>query len=137
MVTSEKKLKRVCKDFQDIENYEEAVKSTEQYDLHHRKEIERLDDGTVVLRSMKDLKYFDLYYHRPAEELIFLSHSEHMSIHNKGKKNSAETRAKMSASRKGMFSGDKHPRWKGDQVTDQTKRKRLRKQRQIEASSTS
>ena len=135
MITSESKLKRVCKDFRDIENYEEAVKSPEQYDLHHRKEIETLDDGTVVLRSMKDLKDLDLYYHRPAEELIFLSHSEHMSMHHKGKKNSAETRAKMSEANKGRFAGDKHPRWKGDQVTDKTKRRRLREQRRREASS--
>ena len=59
-------LRRYCLNFQDIENYEEAVASPEQYYLHHRKGIETQDDGTVVRRSRKELKEMNLYYHRPA-----------------------------------------------------------------------
>ena len=32
----------------------------------------------------KDLKKFGLYYKRPASELIFLRHDEHISLHHKG-----------------------------------------------------
>ena len=42
-----------------------------------------------------------MYFHRPASELIFLTKSEHVFLHNKGKKLSEETKNKMSESKKG------------------------------------
>lgn len=122
MLTCEEKLRKYCSNFQDIENYEEAVQSTERYDLHHRKEVETLDDGSVVLRSMKELKELGLYFHRSAEELIFLKHTEHMSLHNKGKKRSAETRSKISKGMKGKFIGDKSPLY-GKKCSTETRAK--------------
>ena len=66
-----------------IENYNEAANDlTQVWDCHHRLEIQ---NEKVVLRS--DLIKQGLYYHRPAEELIFLMHSEHTKLHNTGKYN--------------------------------------------------
>lgn len=117
MITSEKRLRIYCTNFQEIENYQYAVQSPELYDLHHRKEIDTLEDGTVVLRSRKELIDMGLYWHRPAEELIFLNHSEHTKLH-------------MDAHHP-MFgrTGDKSPRWEGDLASDHAKRLRLRRQK--------
>lgn len=106
MITREGRLRRYCTDFKKIENYEEAVSSSERYDLHHRKEIETLEDGTTVLRSAKELKRLDLYWHRPPEELIFLSGSEHVSLHNRDGHCPEESREKRSESLKGHIVSD-------------------------------
>ena len=65
-----------CEDISLIENYEEAVNSNERYDCHHRLEIQ--DDEMV---SVETLIKNNLYYNRPANELIFLTHSNHTKIH--------------------------------------------------------
>lgn len=67
-----------CEDISLIENYEIAVNSPEKYDCHHRLEIQ--DDNIL---SVKELKEQNLYYKRPAKELIFLTHEEHCRIHGK------------------------------------------------------
>lgn len=69
-----------CEDISLIENYNEAINSNETYHCHHRNEIV---DGVVY--SVKYLKDNGLYYDRPASELIFLSPSDHIKIHNSGK----------------------------------------------------
>src|SRR5574344_153204 len=94
MITSTKNLEKYCKDYQNIQNYEDAVKSPLKYDLHHRCEI-------FESKSIRDLKEENLYYNRPPEELIFLEHRDHMSLHNKGKFVSTDTRKKMSEAQKG------------------------------------
>ena len=87
-----------------IENYNLAVNSDEMFDCHHRKEIET--DGTI--HSVKWLKDNDLYYNRPACELIFLTKSEHNYLHKRGKNHplygkhhAEETKIKMSEAQKG------------------------------------
>ena len=104
MITSTKNLEKYCKDYQNIQNYEDAVKSPLKYDLHHRREISEN-------KSRKDLIAENLYYNRPATELIFLERGEHQRLHNRGDKNplfgqhrSAETRQKIAEGMKG-----KHP----------------------------
>ena len=104
MIANIKILEKYCKDYKNIENYEDAIKSPLKYDLHHRREISEN-------KSRKDLIAENLYYNRPPEELIFLEHREHIQLHNRGDKNplfgqhrSAETRQKMSIAKKG-----KHP----------------------------
>ena len=93
-----KNLKLYCyDDISDIENYEQAMNDeTQVWDCHHRAEI--LPCGNL---SRDTLKKFGLYYHRPASELIFLTKSEHMRLHAKGKHPSEESRMKMSKSRLG------------------------------------
>lgn len=67
-----------CEDISLIENYDEAIKDTKQvWDCHHRNEI------TLNVSASK-LKEMGLFYYRPANELIYLPHSEHISLHSKG-----------------------------------------------------
>ena len=110
MITNIKLLKKYCTDYKNIDNYEEAVKSPLRYDLHHRREISEN-------KSRKQLIAENLYYDRPPEELVFLEHRDHMSLHNKGENNcrywkgkpspwlgkhpSEETRKKISEAKKG------------------------------------
>lgn len=77
-----RQVKRYCsEDITHIENYEKAISDDKQtWISHHRREI---DEGL----SVKQLKEFGLYYKRPANELIFLTRTEHKSLHTKGEKN--------------------------------------------------
>lgn len=110
---SEQYLRRLksycCGDFTSIENYEKAVNDTSQkWHCHHRKEL--TEDGKFAY-SMKDLIKMKEYYGRPPEELIFLTESEHRSLHakaNKGNKRTAETRVNLSKSMKGKRNALKH-----------------------------
>lgn len=76
------KVKAYCKDYQNIENFAEAYNDlSETWHCHHKLEIH--DDYE---NTMEDLINMNLYYNRPASELIFLRASEHLSLHFKGKK---------------------------------------------------
>ena len=96
-------VKKFCnEDITLIENYEKAINDTQTWDCHHRKET---DEGL----SLKQLKELGLYYDRPASELIFLTKSEHRSLHHQGKNHhmygkhhSEETKKKQSDSHKGI-----------------------------------
>lgn len=99
-------VKRFCKEFEKIENYQEAVNSPEKWDCHHRLEETGL--------SRKDLIDKRMYYNRPASELIFITHKVHISLHQKGKINSDKTKKKMSTTRieKHLSAGKNNPRYK-------------------------
>ena len=109
MITNIKSLEKYCKDYQNIQNYAEAVKSPLKYDLHHRLEISEM-------QSRSDLIFLHLYYNRPQEELIFLEHGEHVSLHNANL--SEETRQRMSDAKKG-----KPSHWKGKHPSEETRKK--------------
>ena len=103
---SENRAKAFCKDdISLIENYDKAIADTKQvWSCHHRAGV--LSCGRF---SREDLKKFNLYYNRPANELIFLTNSEHAKLHTKGKPNcrkgktcSAETKRKISEAKKNM-----------------------------------
>src|SRR5574344_1040779 len=85
MIANIYSLEKYCTDYQNIDNYEEAVKSPLRYDLHHRREISEN-------KSRKQLI---------AEELIFIEAGEHIRLHKEGKNLSAESRQKISESQKG------------------------------------
>jgi len=71
--------KYCCEDLSLIENYELAVNDkTQTWCCHHKNEI---DMGL----SLRELIENRLYYDRPASELIFVTKSEHFSIHRAGK----------------------------------------------------
>lgn len=74
--------KKFCsEDISLIENYDKAIAdTTKTWDCHHRLEL----DGEAE-RSMSEMKRVGLYFNRPASELIFLTHKDHMSLHLKGK----------------------------------------------------
>ena len=88
-----------CKESLDqIENYQQALEENfKGWCIHHRREIQ--PDGKRI--SRQELKDKDLYFHRPASELVFMRVSEHMTLHNKGKAISEEHRQKIAESLKG------------------------------------
>lgn len=87
-------IKEYCKDYTKIENYEKAMKDeTQVWECHHRLEIAPCSGKKI---SMKFLKEQGLYYNQPPEALIFLTTTEHNSLHHKGKEYSDELRKKYS-----------------------------------------
>ena len=92
-----------CEDISQIENYDKAINdNTQTWCCHHRFETDKN-------LSVKELKSMKMYYHRPANELIFLTQFEHKSLHHKGKaqpwnshKKSEETKHKLSDKLKGI-----------------------------------
>lgn len=84
------KLKKYCREpLENIKGYKEAVESEGRYDCHHINELTFTRD---------ELKKMNMYYNRPASELVFMKAEEHRKWHNK-------------------WNG--HPSWKGDTVTIQ------------------
>lgn len=64
-----------CEDISLIENYNKAISdNTQIYECHHRNEI-------ILNKYTEELIADDLYYNRPASELIFLTRQEHRKIH--------------------------------------------------------
>lgn len=99
-------------DIKKIENYHFAVNdNTQTWICHHKAEIQ--PDGVL---SVKELKERNLYYHRPARELVFLMPSTHSAIHNEHRK--PEVRKRISDSKM----GDKNPMF-GKHHSDESKRK--------------
>ena len=75
-----------CDDLSNIENYDLAISDTTQtWHCHHRAEI--LPCGIFYI---DDLQQNNLYFHRPANELIFLTPHDHKSIHGKNRKSSTK-----------------------------------------------
>ena len=82
------KFERYCKDYKNIENYDKAAADNfKGWCCHHRKGV---DIPTEELQAL------GMYYDIPADELIFLTRSEHRALHNKGKHHSEETKKKLS-----------------------------------------
>lgn len=108
--------KRYCKDdISKIENYDKAIADTTQtWICHHR---------LGLVHSSKELERLGLYENRPADELIFVTHSEHMSLHHAGKPKSDETRRKMSESQKGKHSKPHKQHKPHGPMSDETKKK--------------
>lgn len=62
-----------------IENYELAkADNFNGWHIHHKLEL-----NNDYINSMNDLKLMNLYYDRPPEELIWLTKSEHRTLHIK------------------------------------------------------
>lgn len=94
-----------CEDISLIENYDLAINDkTQIWHCHHRGEV--LPCGRF---TRDDLKKFNLYYNRPANELIFLTPKEHKALHknNLGKIHSEETKQKISNRLKGHTAWNK------------------------------
>lgn len=108
--------KLYCKNCENIENFEKAKKDNfKGWNCHHRLETHNSDgERRPVDITQKELKALGMYYNRPANELIFLTVSEHRKLHKvseehkkkirealKGHTASAEARNKMSEAAKG------------------------------------
>ena len=117
--------RKFCYELENVENYEKAINSDGGWTLHHRLETHFSDGTPRPIRctiSSSELKALNMYYNRPAEELIFLTRSEHMKLHStmnnnfkpmfgnknvKGMHHSNETKRKMSEVAKNVTHTDK------------------------------
>ena len=74
-----------CEDASLIENYQKAIEDdTQTWHCHHRLEIcDENGKERSLQKSRDELIAENLYYNRPASELIFLTKSEHRSLHMK------------------------------------------------------
>ena len=114
-----------------IEHYEEALaEGFKGWCIHHRLEIQ--PDGTKV--SAKELIDQNLYYGRPASELVFMRNGEHTTLHNIGNtymkwhKHSADTRKKIAEAKRGKHLSSEHRKklseaHKGKHLSAETRKK--------------
>ena len=105
--------KYCCEDVKKIQNYQTALEDkNNSWQIHHRLETHTSDGiKRLVQLSVKELIALDMYYNRPANELIFLSVSEHRKLHGEGytkEPHSKECKQKISKSVKEYYS--KHER---------------------------
>lgn len=107
---SAKTIKKYCSEYiSKIENYEQAINDkTQLWDCHHRDEIRVLPSGMIAYRSKAELIENNRYYGCPANELIFLTHAEHRSMHHKSKTLFADTKAKIGEAKKGKTFSPEH-----------------------------
>lgn len=129
--------KYYCKDYENIENYEKAAADDfKGWHCHHRREAEL---------SRKELIALGMYYNRPADELIFLTASEHRTLHNKGHKHSEEAKKKMSEAAKNRpeeikmktreaFKGHKHSEEAKKKIGEAQKGKHLSEEAKMKIS---
>ena len=85
MVNRYKVKKYCCDDISQIQNYKEAVEDTDNmWALHHKMEL--IVTGAVCDATKQDLIDWNIYYDRPADELMFIKDSEHKKLHRKFQK---------------------------------------------------
>lgn len=87
-----------------IENYDKAIADkTQTWICHHRLETYTSDgERRFIDIRPEELIALDMYFHRPPNELIFLTKEEHNTLHSKGKHSSVESRTKMSMAAKSV-----------------------------------
>lgn len=107
------KFEYVCKDYENIENYWKAkADNFVGWVCHHRLETHTSDgERRLVDITVEELIALGTYYNRPASELIFMTKSEHGSLHQKGKKGkpqSEEQKRKKSEALKGRQFSEEH-----------------------------
>ena len=119
-----------CDDIENVENYERAkADNFVLWDCHHRLETHTSDgDRRLVDISKKELIALDMYYHRPASELIFMPRKNHLSLHNSGKHLSEEHKRRLVESNKGKIISEETRKklseaHKGHKHSEETKRK--------------
>ena len=132
-----KRLKHICKDFENIENYHKALADNfKGWVCHHRLETHNSNgERRIINISVAELKALDMYYNRPASELVFLRRGEHSALHNSGENNSnygkhlsEETRKKQSKANKGKPRSEEIKNkigaaHKGKKYSEETKKK--------------
>lgn len=122
---------KFCKDYTNIENYEKAkADNFKGWCIHHRLETHNsYGERRLVNISAAELQALGMYWNRPASELIFMKHSEHTQLHQKGEDNSfygrrhsEESKKKMSESQKGKRTGEDNPFY-GKHHSEETRKK--------------
>lgn len=133
-MVSMRSIKKFCKgDYTKIENYEKAIADTTQtWHLHHKDECKTLPSGIKVIRTREEMIENGRYFNCPANELIFLTKSDHTRLHMSyqmlgntiakvnltGRKYSEEHRRKMSEAAKRRWSQSNRRKKKTEQVED-------------------
>lgn len=113
-----KGIKYICSEYWNIENYDKAINDDKMWECHHRLEVS--EDGLHTIYSKKELRNKGLMFNRPADELIFLTKSEHLKLHN----NTIEARQKSSENGKGKHNNNKdHNPFYGKKHTEETRKK--------------
>ena len=109
---NEKQARKYCReDISKIAGYKEAIADTTQtYICHHR----NAEPFTGFCKE--DLKKINMYNNRPASELMFVTRSEHRSIHNKGTGNPMYGKHP-----KDVYKHDVYEQWKHKQSSAFTK----------------
>ena len=98
-----------------IENYNEAIADTHtMWHCHHRKEITLTKQQLIAQNE---------YWSVPAKDLIFLTPSEHLSLHFTTCAGAKERKEKMSAKSKGNKYCVGKTNFKGHHHTDEAKKK--------------
>lgn len=99
--------KQYCANIENVENFEKAkADNFKGWCIHHRLQTWTSDgERRAVDITMDELNSLGMYYNRPAEELIFLTESEHQILHTKGKTLSDECKKKISEAIKGEKNG--------------------------------
>ena len=115
--------KNFCnEDISKIENYDKAINDTTQtWHCHHRLEVTK---SFICSRAL--LKEINMYFHRPADELIFLTLAEHTRIHFKNipmKESQKENISKSSIGKKPTFKGKHHSKETKDRISKSEKGK--------------
>ena len=127
------KFEKFCKSPENIENYEKAkADNFKGWDCHHRLQTWTSDGKRrAVDITAAELIALGMYYNRPADELIFLPSSEHISLHKKGKTyfkgkhHTEEAKKKISEAQKGENNSmhGKSPWNKGKKMSEEFCRK--------------
>ena len=129
--------KLFCKEPEKIENYEKAkADNFKGWRCHHRLETHTSDgERRLVDITPAELQALEMYWNRPASELIFLTISEHQILHTKGKQGywkgkrlSEEHKKKLSEANKGKRLSEEHKKKigeanKGKQLSEETRNK--------------
>ena len=88
-----------------IENYHQAISDEERtWDVHHRREC---DENGRTLFTKKQLKEMNLYFNRPASELIFVTRSMHKKLHREQMGNGGKIGGKIGGKKTGAINGKK------------------------------
>lgn len=125
-----------CKDIENVENFEKALADDfKGWHCHHRRQTwdsngERLE----VDISAAELIALDIYYDVPAEELIFMKHGEHSSLHSKGNQHAKGKHQTEEAKRKNREAhlGKNNPMY-GKRHSIESRRKMSEAKKSVEA----
>lgn len=101
------------KEIEKVENYKKAkLDNFLGWNIHHRLETHTSEGiKRLVQITKEELIALDMYFDRPANELIYLTIPEHTSVHSKGRKCSEEQKRKTSKT------------LMGHKVTEETRKK--------------
>ena len=88
-----------------IENYHEAIADEEKmWDIHHRREC---DENGRTLFTKKQLIEMNLYFNRPASELIFVTRAMHLKLHRELSEKCWKIGGKIGGKKNGAINGKK------------------------------